>query len=329
MAFGFGKKSGNDLSNLALMGSMGLAAVAPPIGIPALIAATMFGHQKNAESEEAQKVAREQAMQDFVSNKGGAGYEPSSGITWNQDRPGFQQEQMARLAQFAPDVAVRQRMGEMFPEKETFGQPMAVAGPDGNQAFAAFGNRGGVNWFDGPTPVNVEKPVGPRGWFQRVRDGIPVGAPFQAHENSPGTRKALGAGEWVLAQEPSKDKPLTPIQEYEQNIGKLEPGMTVEIGQDGRPTNRQIPIPGTSKDPSVIEQRRKLELTSEMPKAKSAFIATARPLRALIGQIRDIKKDPNTRDVVGAWEGGQTPRNGASIHLLHKEMRPLRLASKT
>lgn len=113
------------------------------------------------------------------------------------------------------------------------------------------------------------------------------------------------------AEGPNAGKPViggaaaqsSPIEQFTKRFGAVPANMTPEI-RDGAITGGLVPMVGSEKDPAVIEQARVAKLKEDMPAARSKFLAVTQPLQAMKKQIAEIRKDPNTRDVVGAWEGG-------------------------
>lgn len=288
MALGFKKQGGLRGQDLGMLGGMGLAALGGPVA--PLILAAMYSAQKDSANEAAKGAQREQDIQDFVSNKGGAGMDPSTGVNWNQSRPGNEAEQMQRLGRIAPEFMIERRAAEMFPT------PMSPKDRYMNVPDVGLVDIGGAEprtIIERPQP---ERPTGNRGWFT---DGRSV---FQAYENAPGTRANVDAGKWTLAQEPRRDDGITPVSEFQRNFGQLSPGMMPEV-VDGRITGRQVPQVGGPQDPQRIEQERKEKLKLEAPGAKNALDTTTQFYDNVLSTIDRIKKNPNTRDVVGAWEG--------------------------
>jgi hypothetical protein len=111
----------------------------------------------------------------------------------------------------------------------------------------------------------------------------------------------------TIADYSDKTENRSLAQMFEDRFGtKLEPGMRPVMGADGNfdPSGRQEPAPGTSKDPAVIQAQRREALQADMPNARSRYLALTQPIRALVSQIPAIKNDPNTKDVVGVYEGG-------------------------
>ena len=95
----------------------------------------------------------------------------------------------------------------------------------------------------------------------------------------------------------------SPVEQFTKQFGALPAGMTPEI-INGSLTGRAVPLPGGEKDPAIIEAQKAEKLKAELPTARSKFVSITQPLQSMLSQIKEIKKDPNTRDVVGAWEGG-------------------------
>lgn len=104
----------------------------------------------------------------------------------------------------------------------------------------------------------------------------------------------------------SEAKAKTPVQIYQETYGPLEAGMTPEI-VNGQVTGKQVPIAGTSKDPSVIQGLERKKLEAEAPGAKAALDTTTQFYDNVIKQIDKIIANPDTKDVVGGWEGTFEP----------------------
>lgn len=112
------------------------------------------------------------------------------------------------------------------------------------------------------------------------------------------------------AEGPNAGKPVvagaaaqtSPIEQFTKRFGAVPANMTPEV-RDGAITGRLVPMAGGEKDPAMVEQARVAKLKEDMPAARSRFLAVSQPLQAMKAQIAEIKKDPNTADVVGAWEG--------------------------
>jgi hypothetical protein len=95
----------------------------------------------------------------------------------------------------------------------------------------------------------------------------------------------------------------SPIEQFTKRFGAVPANMTPEV-RDGAITGRLVPMQGGEKDPAVIEQAKAAKLKEDLPTARSKFLAVTQPLQAMKAQIAEIKKDPNTVDVVGVYEGG-------------------------
>ena len=96
---------------------------------------------------------------------------------------------------------------------------------------------------------------------------------------------------------------MSPVEQFTKQVGAVPPGMTPEV-VNGQITRRLVPMTGGEKDPAMIEQAKAAKLKEDMPTARSKFLAVTQPLQAMKAQIAEIKKDPNTVDVVGVYEGG-------------------------
>lgn len=95
--------------------------------------------------------------------------------------------------------------------------------------------------------------------------------------------------------------PMTPVEMYQKNVGALEPGMTPEI-VDGRITTRQVPIPNSSKDPAVIEQKRVKDLELSLPKTSAALQSSIGEFDKTIAAIDDVL-DPQNAEGLGDVTG--------------------------
>ena len=101
---------------------------------------------------------------------------------------------------------------------------------------------------------------------------------------------------------PKTEAQKTPVEIYESIVGKLEPGMTAEVGPDGNITRRQIPMPGASKDPETIESTRVKDLELSLPKASAALESSVGEFNKTIAAIDDVLSPENATglgDVTG------------------------------
>lgn len=84
--------------------------------------------------------------------------------------------------------------------------------------------------------------------------------------------------------------------------GTIEQGMEPEVGPNGEPTGRQVPIAGGSKDPATIEQSRVKELQLSLPKASAALESAAGEFDKTITAIDEVLSPANATglgDVTG------------------------------
>jgi len=112
------------------------------------------------------------------------------------------------------------------------------------------------------------------------------------------------------AEGPNAGKPVvggassqaSPIDQFTKRFGAVPQGMTPEIIV-GSVTGRVVPMGGSEKDPATIAAARAAKIQEDMPTARNKFMAVSQPLQAMKKQIQEIRKDPNTPDVIGSYEG--------------------------
>ncbi len=293
MAFKIGKQTA-DLGVLA----GGLAALAGgPFSLLAL-PALMKGYQED--QDEQQQIAEgKYATNALIRGSTPVGVEdPKNGITWANTRPLTEDETASYAMEspaFRPEI-IKSRINQMFPEAETFDKPIEGVDEQGNPAFFQMGNRGAVRPVVGARPAAKERDIG-----SMVRLVGPRGQIMTVNEKSPEAQRMLQSG-WN--KEVRDGTTETGAGKRYQNMfgGSVEPGMQPEVGPDGVPTGRQVPIPGASKDPAVIDQNRIRELTTALPKVKGALDNTIGGLDQTITLIDDIlspASDTGLGDVTG------------------------------
>lgn len=98
---------------------------------------------------------------------------------------------------------------------------------------------------------------------------------------------------------------MTPVEMYQKTFGPLEAGMTPEI-IDGKMTSRQVPIPNTSKDPAVIEQKRIKDLEISLPKASAAVQSSLGEFDKTISAIDEVLDPKNAGGLASVTGFGGT-----------------------
>jgi len=143
------------------------------------------------------------------------------------------------------------------------------------------------------TPETVEPDI--REFYDSRYDG--KRRAFDA--NSPRVQAMLLDGTLSLsAPEPAK----SPVQQFQEKYGAIPQGMTPEV-RNGEITGRLVPLPGSDKHPAVIESKATAELEAAKPQARRAYTMARQQMDEAIEMMDTIIKDPNTRNVVGSWEG--------------------------
>jgi hypothetical protein len=97
-------------------------------------------------------------------------------------------------------------------------------------------------------------------------------------------------------------KPRT-IGDRVNELGITVPANYMPTFPDGAEYPTMVPIPGSEADPKVIEANRVAALAKAKPAANKAYTTVMRQLDAIDGLAETIINDPNTRDVVGSFEG--------------------------
>lgn len=128
----------------------------------------------------------------------------------------------------------------------------------------------------------------------------PKGEVWTGGEKTPQAQQ-LGASGWMV-REKDATKPKSVVEMYQGAFGPLQQGMMPEI-VNGALTGRQVFQPGGQFDPSVIEAQKTTKLAEELPKAEKSMQTALLPLENFITEINAVRKDPNTKDVVGPYEG--------------------------
>jgi len=230
MALGFKKPSSGTLENLGMLGGVGLAALGGPIA--PLILASLYSTQQSGKRAQKKEDIDEYERQALASGQMPAGVDPRDpmGVNWEQSRPTSEQEDRALLARQAPEFMMKQRVAQMFPEPETFGEAKEVDG-----GFAAFGNRGGVRRFEGVAPASRPEPIEMVNVFD-LRANRPMGAINKRAfdrltTEQPGRFQVMGNE--VPTQTPSGTRPATAQEKAAYGIPETA-GVAINLS-DGRP----------------------------------------------------------------------------------------------
>lgn len=298
MALGFKKSILPKSEDVALMGGMGLSLLTGGIA-PAILAA-MYKENRSGAREEEERAQREAEIKQFA-----VGETPAAPGVYPDfvARPASEAEQRRKAAELFPVDAATARVKALNPDPETFGDLQQGIGPDGQPMFFRMGSRGSIKSPQGVSPLPKETSVEMVNVFDRKRN-IPIGAVNKRaldrlSQQEPGRYQIMGndvdgMGQGGMAQRFNRE-----------TGGQVQPGTMPMRGPDGQWS--LAPIPGSDKDPAMIEAERMKKLQAEAPGAKAALNTTTQFYDTVLAKIDQIEQDPNTADVVGAWEGSGEP----------------------